>query len=423
MQIGVAPWQWNTDDPDMPYWDAPEADKCIGRLDLRSFPECGQYGGTPAKRGGIFPYNTAPALLNTLDTSVGIPLAKRIDLRKTWEIPGDVSLSPANPIDFIVWIFNTQADPTGQNRWKPLRGSRRNPPSLYLAGKEVWEGRLTGDSQFSNAVLDNTIAVFKADYARLKSEGVPIEHLRKVTGAKMLSLWGRMGDDVLEPLLGPNASDGWGVPSSEIIDTFVEAGDTALASHDPTPTDWGGWTIIDGGFTVIAATDDVDSTDAGASIARADYAMSSDGHYSQIDMFQAGFDGGGTTRKDNTATITLYYTSARDTNNDISHYKIVTGGYTQLDKTSGLTIADGDTIYYEVTEGDLHTIKQNGTTRVGPNFDNSITGNVYAGLFAYGTSTTMGSFVGGDFGVAAAVGGGLLNSLKLRRLKMVGGHQ
>jgi hypothetical protein len=391
MQIAVAPWQWNTDGPDWPYWDAPEADKCIGRFELRSLPECGQYGGAGAKRGGIFTYNTAPALLNTLDTAVDIPLAKRLDLRKTWEIPGDVSLSPANPLDFIAWCKLTQGDPTAQNRWRSKRGSRRYPPKLTLAGQVIWQGKLED-------VIDNTIAVFKADYARLKSEGTPIEHLRKVTGAEMLSLWGRMGDDLLDPLLGPYASDGWSRPSTIIIDAFTDTNGTLIQNHTPTG---GGftWSLQAGGCDI--QSNEANDTSAAGTHVRAELDFSTDGHYSEMDVV-VGTYAGVHVRWDSTSVNTNYLWRNNSSTGDNEYYKQVTGSYTKL-WNAAQTVSRPYTAKIEVTEADDHTGSIDGTAKMSSFSDNSLTGYLRTGFHLRNTNDRGDNYEAGDLGAAASV--------------------
>jgi hypothetical protein len=267
MKIAIAPWVWNTSEENFPpFWDAPEADRCIGgRLDMRSVPECSQIGGEPTARGGLFVYNQTPALLNILDSGEDIPFSKRLDLKNILSITGDVSLSPANTIDFIVWFCLTQADPTGQNRWKPLRGSRKSPPRLILGNQEVWRGKLTD-------VIKNTIDVFRADYAELKNE-LSIEQIRKITGAAMVSLFGRMGDNLLEPLLGEDASDGWSKPSTTITESFPGSSDTLGGDLTWTETQ-GDWDNVSG--------EGQPQTIGTRSDARAEDVLSSSNHYSQV---------------------------------------------------------------------------------------------------------------------------------------------
>jgi hypothetical protein len=55
--IYLAPWEWNTtESPGASFWDAPLADSCLQRIDLRPVPAQAEPGGTPQGLG-LFVYN------------------------------------------------------------------------------------------------------------------------------------------------------------------------------------------------------------------------------------------------------------------------------------------------------------------------------------------------------------------------------
>jgi hypothetical protein len=357
-------------------------------------------GGSP-QGYAFFVYETpqlAPDLYylgNSLDSILSS--AQRQWIKVNLGLPGPITESRLVDIlyrDLLV----LNADPTGQTRWKPLRGTARNGVALYIAGhKVVNEAIVPG-----GPVFDNTISVYQADYATQKANLTPLDSLQKQTGDKMLSLWGRAGDDLLPLLLGENAVDGWRYPETTLGDTFVESSDTALSSHTATGPNGGfGWGYTNGTWTVIAATDDVDAaTGSARNIAYADSALSSDGHYAEAEVVLANSSGNGVTyRATNSATQTHYFAEIKSTNT-VTLFKSITGTLTQLDQQA-ITYAANKTVKGQATEGDSHSVWYDGVLEITLS-DTSITGAVYAGIRGFDVGNTLDSFEGADLSAPTA---------------------
>ena len=257
------------------YWRCPGGN-CAGLIDLRSIPQMSMAGGTP-EGYGFFVYEE-PQLnpsLYYIGNSLNYPLNVS---QKQW-IEANLGLVQIITQSTILDVLYTDllilnGDPTGLDRWKPLRGSLKTGVNLYLANELVKREELTQD----HIVFQCTIEVFRADYTRLKAEGVSIEHLRKVIGGKMLSLYGRMGDDLLYPLLGVALEDAWDKPSTTITESFPGTSDTFGGDLSWTEVD-GDWDNVsdEGALYTIGI-----APSGGAADARADSDLSSADHYAQV---------------------------------------------------------------------------------------------------------------------------------------------
>lgn len=387
----LAHWEWREvyDGKDLvgAYWQCPGGD-CLGVFDLRSIPQMAQAGGTP-EGYGLFVYDHPISCLGcyTLGTSWDKVLTATdrttlsIGLGLTSAIT-ETRLSNIIAVDFLI----NNADPTGQTKWKPIRGSKRHPPTLYIGGRKVWEGSLAD-------VIDNTIAVYRVDYQRMKLAGVPLERLQKITGAKMLDLWARMGDDLLLPLLGRFADDGWSSPETSISDDFsgTLAAWTQLS---------GTWSIFSGELTMTAEVNSNPRT------IRHDTTLSSDDHYAQIDVVASQQSTnptfyGTSIRHTSGATETCYaggYTrpaTAGDPYQQI--YKFVTGTPTSLGTDHTFTESLPHTMYFEANDTTL-TVKRDGADDYQIS-DSSISGQNDTGV-AGNRRTSGGGYALDDFAAA-----------------------
>ena len=133
----LAPWEWVTEGG-LSFWQAPQADKLLGSVDLRPLPAHGRSGGVP-EGYGFFSYNQQVVipdsiyLGDSLDATVS-PLVKA-QIRRDLNITGPIQSSTVRD---ILWdILTIHSDPTGQTGPKPLRGSLRSPVKLYLGSDGV----------------------------------------------------------------------------------------------------------------------------------------------------------------------------------------------------------------------------------------------------------------------------------------------
>ena len=384
------------------YWQCPGGN-CAGLIDLRSIPQMSLPGGAP-EGYGFFVYDKpqlSPSLYY-LGNSLNYPLTI---LQKQW-IEGNLKLvwgiSQTTILDVLFTdLLILNGDPSGQDRWKPLRGSLDTGVKLYLAKDLVRRDEFTQD----HIAFQGSVEVFQTDYARLKAKGMSIEQLNKVTGAKMLSLFGRMGDDLLETLLGTDASDGWEKPGTVYIDTFAEeGGNVGLDAHTPSPSDWGSWTEVNGTTDVLSTTDVAESDTIGWNTNRADVALSSDAHYAEIDVVS--FDSaqseypGVTTRHDAVDNTFYWGRLGNDGTPDIYITKIVEGVETNLATDAGYSPSLPDRVSLTSDGSDFHTLDVDGLTI--DVTDTSITGNLRTGFATY-REATFDNFEAGDLAVATTV--------------------
>lgn len=132
-------------------------------------------------------------------------------------------------IDLLAhYILGIYADPTGQNRVKPLRMSRRGIKLHLGSFGLVLKGAWTRNHPNFEAAL----AVRMADYRHNKDSGVPLEVLQRWTGHDMLAYYGRTGNDLLDNLVPAEyLADGWREPETKITDDFST---NTIANYDLT---------------------------------------------------------------------------------------------------------------------------------------------------------------------------------------------
>ena len=371
-------WEWYQEigtkalATDFDYWRCPGGN-CAGLIDLRSIPQMSRAGGTP-EGYGFFVYEE-PQLnpsLYYLGNSLNYPL---IGSQKQW-IEENLSLVQGITQSTILDVLYTDllilnGDPTGQDRWKPLRGSLKTGVKLYLANELVKREEFTQDHR----AFQGTIDVFQADYSRLKSEGMAIEHLRKVTGAKMQALFGRMDDDLLEPLLGPNAADGWGRPSTTITESFPGTSDT-----------FGGdlsWTEVLGDYDNVSDKGVDNTANDGWGSARADSDLSSDDHYTEVITTWTGDNSSaaGPCVRFAAGAETHYVFTLNASGDDAKIRKVVTGTVTDLDIKPFTLAAETKTVKLTVDTTTLTGLV--GGVQTNTTTDVAISSNLRTGLRSY----------------------------------------
>lgn len=369
----------------MSFWRMPRADIGLGLLDLRSLPQCGSPG--PAAQGyGLFVLSARDDTIgyylgDSLGSLVKAPLKSA--LKTALALGEDITAS--TPKDILVELLTSHADPTGQARWKPLRGSLRQGVKLSLAGQEVWAAALDA------AVRANTVLVFQADYRRNKADGVPLTALRKWTGSTMLKLWGRMGDDLATQLLPAEyVGDGWEAPSTTITESFNTADSPTLGPDLA-------WTELAGDADVVS---NQCANITGTSEIRADSPLSMDDHYSQalIVTFASPNGGGMLVRFPNTGAFTWYMGDYYPGSATYRLYKRIDGAWTELAFLSEVSPGNGWTAKTEI-DGSALAFFKDGVSKVTAT-DTAITGFLYMGA-RISSGTVIDNFEAGDLGVAA----------------------
>jgi len=401
---------WNTREPDTQpgLWQVPRADIGLGMLDLRTLPQMASPGilngpcfvvlSERDKKVGEYLGSWKESFGDGDETRLAVSRMLGID-----KIPSTID----NPMALLLYLLTREADPTGQERWKPLRVGRRRQLKLSIAGQEYTERVDEAHPAFTN-----TIKVFQTDYRRNKVEGVPAEVLQKWTGSEVLKLYGRLGAALAERILPPEFSaDGLKLPETVILESFNQ-GDSTTLGPDLS------WTEVRENWSTVS--NEVTHT-AGANVrtsARAESALSSDDHYAQLiitalDVVLKDTDLGVAARFD--AAAETYYTGLANgystPNVRLRINKIVAGTNTNLvGPYYGIALSLPDTLKLEVSTNS-QILYLDGVQRLsGP--DTAITGNLYTGLAGW-TGNGAGNIVkgitfeAGDLGAAGPPAGSL----------------
>lgn len=137
-----------------------------------------------------------------------------------------------------------------------------------------------------------------------------------------------------------------------------EGSEVDLASH--TPSGGGAWTRVDGSanyLTVISAGWAVNNTSDSDGALYQCTSQGSSAHYCQ---YVAKEVASGTMFVANRATDRSNYVGVRCRTGVVEIFKRVSGSFTSLGATSA-SVAEGNTVRFESSSGNVHTIKINGT--------------------------------------------------------------
>ncbi|MFH1484905.1 MAG: hypothetical protein ABIH46_02445 [Chloroflexota bacterium] len=392
MLLCLAWWVWKSENG-MSFWTAPYDDKRTGGIDARSLPQCGKAGGRP-EGFGLFCYERPPNGLDVLgELDDDLSHDRRIDLKRLFDREYGIRLGDIPQIkvqDFPWLLFVYEGDPTGQDRWKPLRGSLRAGIRLHLAGKVVRQEAF----DHKHPAWKGTLAVFQEDYRRLREQCLEVgsDQYLRFLDAKQESYrvpW----EVLLEGAGGPMEAP---LPHRTVI-TESFTGDGDVLGYDLT------WTEVRNDWDRVGGNASLESFSVGLrASARAESALSSDGHYAQLDIStldtpSSGTCLGGVAFRFAAAAETFYCTVVTHTSN-LYTQKSVAGTLTTLDGPDAITISLPDTIYGESTEDDYFTSKWNGVIVHGPTLQTSITGELLTGINGYlGEAGNAGKFKGDNF--------------------------
>lgn len=407
--VYLAQWEWFTGDFE-PRWRAPGGG-AVGVLDLRSIPQMGKFGGTP-EGYGVFVYRNT----RTIDRSVYLggnldALSNKAGIEAVFG-----SLTATNLRDALWEILTDKSDPTGETAARPLRADSDGVVRLRLGGFSVIKSEPRNDAH-----TQREIAVFQHDYRQKKiDEGLLPEALRRKgisensisriiqdiqqarrrwVGHTMRRIFGQMDDARAGQILPPEyLGDGWEPPRTTIGDTFVEASDTALGSHTATGPNGGfSWTVTDGGFTVIAANDNVEDDSNGIETARAEIDLSGDDHYAQADVTWE--DGavsqqGGTVVRYASGAQTFYEAWGHASDDAAELRKWVMGTITDLD-SAAKAIGEETLLVKAQADGSSISGDVDGTALSAT--DTAITANTRTGLVSFNNKGSTNGHEWDDF--------------------------
>lgn len=371
--IYLAPWEWNDSEGwEGPFWDAPSAQSCVQRIDLRPRSAQAEFGGVP-QGVGLFIY----------DRQVSVSGAAYFgdDLRRTLTRPEKDSwkgllniseLLEGVTLEDVVWnTLTIHADPSGRDRVRPLipRANGELKLGFPALGMVRRKTPRPGNGEWSSV-----IGVLQADYRRRRQEflnAYPVGNPRRGHYKKLLGTW-RLKYQVMDyrVFIPPDLPDeGFLEPDTTITESFNQA-DSDTLGPDLT------WVEIDGDIDVVSNAAELQS--GNNAFARADTDLSSDDHYAQaVGVNASSMDGSVAVGCRASTSATTYYRLQENAADKLRLHKFESGTRTLIDATS-ITRADNDVIRLECNGSDL-TGKLNGTTELTAT-DTSITGKLQGGV-------------------------------------------
>lgn len=187
---------------------------------------------------------------------------------------------------------------------------------------------------------------------------------------------------------------------TSIADTFDRADSDTLGTLSDGSGSWAevsGDNDISGNALISGA--------AGTNHSRADVDLSSDAHYSQVDIvsWSGSSSGGPLTRFSSSANTCYQFRVRRDASN-YRLFKYVSGTATQIGSTVSETLPSLPfTARLSSSSGNVHTCEINGVTKLSQT-DSSITGNTRAGVMTFdvGGAVTLDNFSAADITAATA---------------------
>lgn len=371
-------------------------------IDLRSPVECAEKGTVNGQASALpsclialpFQDNNLALYLGG-DRDVAINNAGRNRVCDALGIPRG-SITATTLLEAAAQLLVEQGDPTGQFRWKPLASE-----SMHCG--DTWAGLIKANPNWENKWRQT----YQEDYRSIRQECID-GLLHPGTYKKWLSLQAKKhGRDYHEFIPADLPDEGTLPYATDLGDTFVEGSDTALSSHTATgPNSGFSWSYQSGTWTVISASNDVDSASSEAhNNARADSDLSSADHYSQADVTLAAGTSrdGGVMVRCAAAADTAYIVLCADSsaNYDTILYRNIAGSYTEINDYGDSPGVPTARSYKLDVSGSTLTPTRGGTPLTGQT-DTNITGNVRTGIRAYSNNTTIDNFVASDGAAAGA---------------------
>lgn len=269
----------------------------------------------------------------------------------------------------VIWgLLTVEADPTGDNRAKPIMPTRRRNLELVMSGHGV---------------------VQRKRFDPMLSEATPVQDLlkRQYRKHRQDALDGKLNDDrhylrVLDYwTIKYGLDEAYFRPSDLPAEAKVKHATTYTESFTKADGALGGdntWNDFHGTSVYTVASNEA-TKGAAFGASRLDSALSSDDHYAKatIANITAGDRSIGVgARMTGDATVT-YYLSITDNITNAETWKWVSGSLQSILTDTG-SFATGDVIEIEC-DGSTITRKKNGSSQ-SSGTDTSITGNLYGGL-------------------------------------------
>ncbi len=399
---------WDKSDPAFHYWHAQEGMRML--IDVRSNPQCGDPGTQ-------FPVRSFCQVIESGVTPSGILIGENVQgfvtKRRRQSLGIELGLGKdalvADRVDnLVIEIMTRFYDATGQTMWKPIRGSQ----GRFTVHLGEYHRRETFNT--SHPAWAGTLDVFQVDYRSIREFDLArgSSHYRKVLGAAAIEYsvpWQQLVEGMGEVIQSEEPDK----PSTDLGDTFVEAGDTTLASHTATgPNSGFGWTRTGGATTaeVEASTDTLKgAVSADNERYRADSDLSSDDMSAKFDVV---------TEDDTTNNLgpTVRHNSSADSMYTVLHRQTASNTYRLFKWTTGTPSQIGSTVNatppsatYELdlqVDGSSLTAFVDSVSKVSGT-DSSFTGQVRAGLLIAGDKWRIDNWVAMDLAAGGQLMGGI----------------
>lgn len=380
MTVNLDSLIWDTSDPDFPHWRARDGWRLL--VDARSLPQCASYGTQ-------FPLRSFVESVSPSVASSGIHIADgvqshvstqaKIDLKRELRLGENIVASLFD--DVLIESMTRFYDPTGQTMWKPLRGSHRSGFQLHL-GKFSRREAFNANPKRGpvHPAWAGTLAVFQADYRRNREFDLVrgSDHYRKILGAASIAYrvpWQQLVEGMGKQIQSERPTD----PDTKLTDPFTRGNQVGLG----TSAEGWSWVEFDTSGQIDIVSNQAEYTATGPSGWRANSDLSSDNHYSEIELINInGSNGhlGPIFRKDSDSTLTFYLVLVRQTGtpDNWETFKRITGTYTAIGTNNGVNFSVNDTLRGEANASTIRRLR-NGSQQDAAN-DTAITGLVQTGI-------------------------------------------
>lgn len=386
------------DTPSGPMW-LPPSPHVVGVIDARSLPESGPSTAVPhtlfslsqpdVNLDGYVGEFTRDTLMVDMDASKVHAIEQRLGLPLG-------TIASRKPAEVIAEVLTVHADPTGQDRWKPLLSE-----VIHLGGfSPIWRGKMGRSGPW----WENVVAVRQHDYRRIREECLArgSQHHRRV-----LDYWAK------QYRVDPSLFIPRGLPvetplphKTTFADNFNRTNSATLGDSSDgnfTWDEWQGadWAISSNAARLAGAT--------GFDCARTDTDLSSDDHHTQAKLSEwtgaaagSALNANVSVRQHSGATRSEYSagTNDDDANTRWRMVKHVSSTDTQLDEFVAAPAAN-DVLKLQVSGSSLEAFI-NSTSRMTAT-DTAITGNLRTGLLGFISVSATNAASWDDFEAADVV--------------------